>query len=71
MPLPLKLFTRRFSAILARKLDQKYLLKALPLDKPSFVSYLSGYLMLFKYECLIDLGAVVDKIKFLSNLIVF
>lgn len=61
LPSPLNLFTRRFSAILARKLDQKYLLKALPLDQPSFVPYLSGCFMLFRSECLIDLKGFDER----------
>ncbi|SDY50173.1 glycosyltransferase [Acinetobacter kyonggiensis] len=61
LPSPLNLFTRRFSAILAHKLDQKYLLKALPLDKPSFVPYLSGCFMLFRSECLIDLKGFDER----------
>lgn len=61
LPSPLNLFTRRFSAILAHKLDQKYLLKALPLDQPSFVPYLSGCFMLFRSECLIDLKGFDER----------
>lgn len=61
LPSPFNLFTRRFSAILAHKLDQKYLLKALPLDKPSFVPYLSGCFMLFRSECLIDLKGFDER----------
>ena len=61
LPLPFNLFTRRFSAILAHKLDQKYLLKALPLDQPSFVPYLSGCFMLFRSECLIALKGFDER----------
>lgn len=56
LPSPLNLFARRFSPLLANKLDNNYLLKDLSLTKPSFVPNLSGCFMLFKSSSLLSLN---------------
>lgn len=61
LPTPLNLFARRFSPLLAEKLDQTYLLKNLNITKPSFSPNLSGCFMLFKSKCLLSLGGFDER----------
>lgn len=62
LPTPLNLFARRFLPIfISDKLDDRYLLKASRIVKPTAVPNVSGSFMLFKSHCLRDLGGFDER----------
>lgn len=62
LPTPLNLFARRFlPQYISNKLDDRYLLKNLVIDKPAFVPSVSGSFMLFKSECLLALDGFDER----------
>ena len=61
LPTPLNLFARRFLPSWADKLDEIYLLKNQPFDKPGFVPVCSGSFMLFRSQALLELGGFDDR----------
>ncbi len=61
LPTPLNLFARRFLPSWADKLDEIYLLKNQPFDKPGFAPVCSGSFMLFRSQALLELGGFDDR----------
>lgn len=62
LPTPLNLFARRFlPAYFSNKLDDRYLLKTLTIDKPASVPNVSGSFMLFNSKCLLALGGFDER----------
>lgn len=62
LPTPLNLFARRFlPQSVSNKLDDKYLLKALTINKPAPIPNVSGSFMLFRSECLLALGGFDER----------
>ena len=62
LPTPLNLFARRFlPQYFSKKLDDRYLLKNLVIDKPDFVPSVSGSFMLFTSRCLLALGGFDER----------
>lgn len=62
LPTPLNLFARRFlPQYFSKKLDDRYLLKNLVIDKPAFVPSVSGSFMLFRSKCLLALTGFDER----------
>ena len=62
LPTPLNLFARRFlPQYVSNKLDDRYLLKTLEVDKPVPVPSVSGSFMLFRSKCLLALGGFDER----------
>lgn len=62
LPNPLNLFARRFlPKHISQKLDEQYLLKQFFIDKPIAIPNVSGSFMLFKSECLLELGGFDER----------
>lgn len=62
LPTPLNLFARRFlPKFMSSKLDGRYLLQFAFFDKPTLIPNVSGSFMLFRSECLIDLGGFDER----------
>ena len=62
LPTPLNLFARRFlPEYLSNKLDDRYLLKTLTIDKPASIPNVSGSFMLFKSSCLLELDGFDER----------
>lgn len=62
LPTPLNLFARRFlPQYFSKKLDDRYLLKNLVIDKPTFVPSISGSFMLFRSKCLLALTGFDER----------
>lgn len=62
LPTPLNLFARRFlPQYFSKKLDERYLLKTLTVDKLATVPSVSGSFMLFKSECLLALNGFDER----------
>lgn len=62
LPTPLNLFARRFlPQYFSKKLDDRYLLKTVTIDKPSPIPSVSGSFMLFRSECLLALDGFDER----------
>lgn len=62
LPNPLNLFARRFLPdYFSKKIDGRYLLKTLMVDKLTTVPSVSGSFMLFRSECLLALGGFDER----------
>ena len=62
LPTPLNLFARRFlPQYFSKKLDDRYLLKIVTVDKPSSIPSVSGSFMLFRSECLLALDGFDER----------
>ena len=62
LPTPLNLFARRFlPQYFSNKLDDRYLLKNLVIDKPSLIPNVSGSFMLFRSKCLLALSGFDER----------
>ena len=62
LPTPLNLFARRFlPQYISNKLDNRYLLRTLEVDKITPVPSVSGSFMLFRSECLLVLGGFDER----------
>lgn len=62
LPSPLNLFARRFlPQYFSKKLDDRYLLKTVTIDRPASIPNVSGSFMLFRSECLLALGGFDER----------
>ena len=64
LPTPLNLFARRFlPKLISNNLDDKYLLRNITFNEPVLIPNISGSFMLFKSECLLELGGFDEDRK--------
>ena len=62
LPTPFNLFARRFlPAYFSNKLDDRYLLKTMTIDKPASIPNVSGSFMLFNSKCLLALSGFDER----------
>lgn len=62
LPTPLNLFARRFlPKLISNNLDDKYLLRNITFNEPVLIPNISGSFMLFKSECLLELGGFDER----------